>query len=55
MLVAAYHILDEKVPYKDLGADWFVKRRPEAHARRLANQIEAFGYRVTSKPTDEAA
>ena len=47
MLVAAFHILAGGVPYTDLGADWFQKRRPEAHARRLAHQIEALGYRVT--------
>jgi transposase len=54
ILVAAYHILDKKVPYQDLGADWFHKRRPEAHARRLAHQIEALGYRVTIEPAEAA-
>ena len=38
------------VPYNDLGADWHQKRRPEAHARRLANQIEALGDQVTIEP-----
>jgi transposase len=47
ILIAAYHILDGKVPYQDLGADWFLKRRPDAQVRRLAHQIEALGYRVT--------
>jgi len=46
ILVAAFHILAGGTPYHDLGADWFQKRRPEAHARRLARQIEALGYRV---------
>jgi transposase len=55
IVVAAYHILDNKVPYQDLGTDWFVKRRPEAHARRLAHQIEALGYRVAIEPVEEAA
>ena len=50
ILVAAFHILDRHVPYHVLGADWFAKRRPEAHARRLARQIEALGYRVTFEP-----
>lgn len=54
ILVAAYHILANKVPYNDLGADWFQKRRPEAHARRLARQIEALGYKVTIDPTQAA-
>jgi transposase len=54
ILVAAYHVLDRHVPYQDLGADWFHRRRPEAHARRLAHQIEALGYRVTIEPAEAA-
>lgn len=54
ILVAAFHILAGGVPYEDLGADWFQRRRPEAHARRLAHQIEALGYRVTIE-ADQAA
>lgn len=54
ILVAAYHVLERQAPYQDLGADWFAKRRPEAHARRLAHQIEALGYRVTLELTDAA-
>jgi len=50
ILVAAWHILSNSVPYEDLGEDWFVKRRPEAHARRLAKQIEALGYNVEITP-----
>jgi transposase len=50
ILVAAYHILDKQVPYEDLGADWSVKRRPEAHARKLIHQLNALGYRVTLDP-----
>ena len=51
ILVAAFHILAGGVPYNDLGADWHQKRRPEAHARRLAHQIEALGYHVTIEAT----
>ncbi|MHB1783898.1 MAG: hypothetical protein ACYCTE_14665 [Acidimicrobiales bacterium] len=54
ILPAAWHILSKAVPYEDLGEDWFVKRRPEAHARRLAKQIEALGYSVTIAPTEAA-
>ena len=54
ILVAAFHILEGGVPYADLGADWFRKRRPDAHARRLARQIEALGYRVTIEPAEAA-
>ena len=54
ILVAAFHILAGGVPYADLGADWFQKRRPEAHVRRLAHQIEALGYRVTIEAAEAA-
>jgi transposase len=50
ILVAAFHVLARQVPYRDLGPDWFARRRPEAHARRLARQIEALGYRVSLEP-----
>jgi hypothetical protein len=46
---------DPRCPYQDLGADWFARRRPEAHARHLAQQIEAIGFRVTIEPTEQAA
>lgn len=50
ILVAAFHILSKQVPYEDLGGDWFVKRRPEAHARKLIQQLNTLGYRVTLDP-----
>lgn len=54
ILVAAFHILAGGVPYRELGADWFQRRRPEAHARRLAHQIEVLGYEVTIAPAATA-
>ena len=54
MLVAVYHILDKGVPYHDLGADWFARRRPEAQAHRLVRQLIALGYIVTAKPSEAA-
>ncbi len=48
ILVAAYHILDELVPYQDLGGDWFVRRHSLEHrARRLVRQLALLGYEVT--------
>jgi len=54
ILVASWHILATHTPYQDLGENWFLRRRPEAHARRLARQIEALGYTVTITPTQAA-
>ena len=48
ILVAAFYILDRHQPYHDLGPDYFQRRHSRAHhARRLARQLEALGYRVT--------
>jgi transposase len=54
ILVAAFHILRDDVPYHDLGADWFGRLRPEQHARRLVHQLEALGYTVTITTSDAA-
>ena len=54
ILVAAYHMLDEGVPYKDLGADHFVRHDPKLHAARLVRQLQAIGYRVTLEEVEAA-
>jgi transposase len=47
ILVAAYHMLQRGVAYEDLGAQWFVRRAPEHHARKLIQQLRGLGYEVT--------
>ncbi len=54
ILVSAYHILVNNEPYKDLGMDYFLKRKPDSHAKRLAKQIEALGYTVTLTESEVA-
>ena len=44
MLTAIYHMLKDGVPYKDLGAAYFQRRSPEAHAQSLARQIAKLGF-----------
>jgi transposase len=47
ILVAAYYILERHETYRDLGADWFVRRHnPERHATKLVKQLEGLGYKV---------
>jgi transposase len=56
ILVAAFHILDNLVPYQDLGDDWFIRRHsPEQHARRLVRQLAQLGYQVELSELEEAA
>ena len=48
ILIAAYHILNDDVPYHDLGGDYFARRAdPERIAKRLVAQLERLGHIVT--------
>lgn len=46
ILTAAYFILRDGVPYRDLGPDYFDRRDRTNVVRRLRRRIEALGYRV---------
>lgn len=50
ILVIAYHLIQRKVPYQELGGDYFDKRRPEATAKRLIWRIQQLGYSVSLQP-----
>jgi transposase len=48
ILIAAYHILNDDVPYQDLGSDHFVRRADPARiTKRLVAQLERLGHTVT--------
>jgi transposase len=48
ILIAAYHILKDDVPYNDLGADHFARRAdPARMTKRLVAQLERLGHIVT--------
>jgi len=56
ILVIAYHLIQRQEPYRELGADYFDKRRPEATAKRLVKRLEHLGFDVQlSRPTSVAA
>lgn len=46
MLKAAYHVLREQVPYRELGSLYFLKIDTARKAERLARQIRQLGYDV---------
>ena len=46
ILTAAYFILRDGVPYRDLGPDYFDRQDRTKVVRRLRRRIEALGYRV---------
>lgn len=55
ILVIAYHMLDRRQPYTDLGSDYFTTRlSAQAHTRRLVRQLEALGHKVTIEPAHAA-
>ena len=52
ILVAAYHILKDDVPYQELSGDHFARRAdPERIAKRLVAQLERLGHVVTLQTT----
>jgi transposase len=55
ILVIAYYLIQRKEPYREMGADYFDKRRPEASAKRLIKRLENLGYRIAVEKTPVAA
>ncbi len=50
ILIAAYHILDQHVPYQELGADYFDRRTSQQRTNRLVRQLEQLGHKVNLEP-----
>jgi transposase len=50
MLIAYGHMFTTGQTYHDLGGDYFQRRDPERHTRRLVNKLEALGHHVTLQP-----
>jgi transposase len=55
ILVAAYHILQEGVPYHDLGGDYFDRLITEKSKAQMVKKLERMGYKVELTPLQEAA
>jgi transposase len=55
ILVIAYHVLDQGVPYQELGEDHFQQRHTvERQQRQLVRQLERLGRKVTLEPIEAA-
>jgi hypothetical protein len=50
ILVIAYHILQRREPYQDLGSNYFDERQKVSTANRLTRRLEKLGYRVLIMP-----
>ncbi len=55
LLVIIYHVLLEKQPYRDLGADYFDHVDKERQTRQAMRRLESLGYAVTLTPKEEIA
>jgi transposase len=51
MITAAYHMLKNRVPYQDLGADHFTRRDRSKVIRRLIRRLNDLGCQVQLEPT----
>jgi transposase len=47
ILVAYWHMFNNGETYRDLGGDYYQRRDPERHTRRLLAQLERLGHTVT--------
>ncbi|TDC15540.1 hypothetical protein E1265_26570 [Streptomyces sp. 8K308] len=41
--IAIWHVLHDKVPYRELGADHFTRRAPERAMRRVIKEANSLG------------
>ena len=55
ILVMAYHVLQNRTKYQDLGGDYFERRTVDTQRTRLIRQLEALGVKVTVEEVKEAA
>ena len=53
LLSIIYHVLSDKQPYRDLGADYFDKMDKERLTRQALRRLEALGYDVSLSPKQE--
>ncbi len=55
IVVIMYHVLKHRVPYRELGADYFDKLNVTAIKRHHIRRLEGLGFKVTVEPLEAAA
>jgi len=55
ILVMVYHILKHKVPYRELGPDYFDRLNLKYVKNHFVKRLEGLGYKVILEPTQVAA
>jgi transposase len=46
LLIACYHIIKYKIPYKELGTDHFIKGKEEKIMNHYIKKLQQMGYNV---------
>ena len=54
ILIIVYRLLQRGEDYKELGGDYFDKRRADSTVRRLTQRLEQLGFQVSPIPQQEA-
>jgi len=47
IMIAAYHILKDKVPYRELGPDYYDEQMKERYLKQSIKRLESLGYKVS--------
>jgi len=55
ILVSIWHMLSRRVPYQDLGADYYDQRRKETKVEYLTKQLARLGFTVQLNPVPATA
>ena len=55
IVVSMYHMLKNKQPYRELGADFLDRRNAENVKRYLLKRLERLGLHVTVRSAEETA
>ena len=55
ILIIAYHILKKRIPYYELGADYFDRLNLKYITHHLVNRLNGLGYKVILEPLSLAA
>jgi transposase len=51
LVIAIWHVLHDKVAYRDLGVDYFIRRNPQRTMRQIIKQANSIGLTVRFDPT----
>ena len=51
LLIIAYHVIAQRKPYRELGADYLDRRQPAALADRLLRRLRRLGVELQVLPT----